>query len=256
MESFLEKHGSHFRDKIVIDIPSGSGGSSLLLKDGGAKVEAFDLFPEYFEAEGIECRQADLTEKLPVADGYSDFVLCQEGIEHVPDQLNVFRELNRILKVGGGLLLTTPNYSNIKSRLSYLLSESEYFYKIMPPNEADCVWFSEDRRYYLGHIFLIGIQKLRVLARLSGFRLKAIYPIKSNKTSILLLPLLYPLIYMTNLMGYVRALRRNSNTERRALYKELFKLGINTRVLTEKFLFVEFVKEYELDEMAEELSKY
>jgi SAM-dependent methyltransferase len=50
---------------------------------------------------------ADLHE-LPLDDATFDFVLCTEVLEHVNDPRRVLRELGRILRPGGRLLLTTP----------------------------------------------------------------------------------------------------------------------------------------------------
>lgn len=45
---------------------------------------------------------------IPVPDGSFDVVLCTELLEHVPDPVAIVRELGRILRPGGTLLLTAP----------------------------------------------------------------------------------------------------------------------------------------------------
>jgi SAM-dependent methyltransferase len=50
---------------------------------------------------------------IPVEDRTFDAILCTEMLEHVPDPLAVVRELSRILKPGGRLLLTAPLGSGI-----------------------------------------------------------------------------------------------------------------------------------------------
>jgi SAM-dependent methyltransferase len=45
---------------------------------------------------------------IPVAGGEFDVVLCTEVLEHVPEPALVVRELGRILRPGGKLLLTAP----------------------------------------------------------------------------------------------------------------------------------------------------
>mgnify|MGYP001428065201 CR=1 FL=1 len=72
----------------------------------------------------------------------------------------LLKEFNRVLKKGGGLIITTPNYSNMRAKMSYLLSESERFNSILAPNELDSIWMSKQditNEVYYGHIFLIGI---------------------------------------------------------------------------------------------------
>ncbi len=45
---------------------------------------------------------------IPVPDAGFDLVLCTEMLEHVPEPIRVIRELARILKPGGRLLLSAP----------------------------------------------------------------------------------------------------------------------------------------------------
>jgi len=54
--------------------------------------------------------------KFPLADSSVDFVLSSEVLEHVYDTENAFAEINRVLKVGGRLLLSTPYHGLIKNR--------------------------------------------------------------------------------------------------------------------------------------------
>jgi glycosyltransferase involved in cell wall biosynthesis/SAM-dependent methyltransferase len=49
-------------------------------------------------------------DRFPYDDGYFSTVLCCELIEHLPsDPMHMMSEINRILKPGGALVLTTPN---------------------------------------------------------------------------------------------------------------------------------------------------
>jgi len=73
----------------------------------------------------------------------------------------MFSEFNRVLKMKGRLIITTPSISNLAAKLSYTLFEAEYFHKLMPPNEIDSVWLGDkvNKKIYYGHIFLIGCKK-------------------------------------------------------------------------------------------------
>lgn len=46
--------------------------------------------------------------EMPLADETFDVVMCTEVLEHVPDPARVIRELSRVLKRGGTLVVTAP----------------------------------------------------------------------------------------------------------------------------------------------------
>lgn len=50
---------------------------------------------------------SDIT-SIPRADASFDAIMCTEVFEHVPDAVSALRELNRLLKPGGFLLITAP----------------------------------------------------------------------------------------------------------------------------------------------------
>ncbi|MCS6821582.1 MAG: class I SAM-dependent methyltransferase [Microscillaceae bacterium] len=259
VNKYILQNQAWLKNKIVIDIPAGSGAASQTLYSIGAKVEAYDLFPEFFKAKPLTCQYANVLEKLPIADNYADLVLCQEGIEHFANQVKALQEFNRILKPQGKLLITTPNYSNLRSKLSYFLAESEYVYHHLPPNEIDSVWLAKKHpqsEIYYGHIFLVGIQKLRVMAKLAGFKIAKIHPVRTNFTSLLILPFAYPFIWIANQLALWRSLQKHPNickTYQKQVFREITQLNLNIRILTHGHLFVEFEKEQELSEVAQSL---
>jgi SAM-dependent methyltransferase len=256
VRNFLISKADELRGKTVVDIPAGFGITTKVLRDIGARVEAYDLFPGFFKLKDMECRTADLAKTLPIEDNHADYVICQEGVEHLEDQLHMFREFNRILKKKGTLILTTPNYSNLKSRVSYLLAESEYACRMMPPNEIDSVWFSENNKMYYGHIFLIGIQKLKLLARLAGFRIKQVHTLRIHRTSLLLMFPFYPFILVANIMAYLRALKKRPEIDKeikRRIYGESLRHNIDPKILSGRFMLVEFGKDNELDEVVQSI---
>ncbi len=136
----------------VLDFPAGSGFTSNYLQNRGADVVSWDMFPEFFQSNILKCTFADLQKEFPAENSRFDLAVFQEGIEHLPNQLFALKEFHRILKDDGILIVTTPNYSNLRSRLAYLLFESETP-KIMPPNELESLWFCKNNRGYMGHVF-------------------------------------------------------------------------------------------------------
>jgi SAM-dependent methyltransferase len=259
VKKFILKNNEILKGKKVVDFPAGNGITSNILMDIGATPIPIDLFPEYFELEGIDCLRANIREGLPLKDSSNDFLICQEGIEHFSDQFMALKEFNRVLKKDGILLITTPNYSNLRSKLSYLLSESERFNSIMPPNELDSIWMTNKNitnEIYFGHIFLIGLQKLRVLAILSGFEIKKVHFTRVKSTSLLLLPILYPFILASNYITYRKNMRRNSDFDldtKKRVYGAIFRLSINPKILIDGHLMIEFIKVKESAEVSDTL---
>lgn len=254
VNEFIVEHAADFKDMSVVDIPAGDGRTSNTLLGTGAEVRAYDLFTDVFQAQQLKCEYADLTQPLPIETASCDIVICQEGVEHLADQLFALSEFNRILKNDGRLFLTTPNYSALRAKLAYLLLESETR-NLMPPNELDSLWRPPEtkiRRVYLGHIFMLGVQKLRMLAWLAGFRIDEIHHTRINWTSALLLPFFYPFIWIRNLLTFRRAMRRNkehSEQEKRATYTEARKLNCDPRILIDQHLFVELRKVEPVDKV-------
>lgn len=249
LTALLRRHQASLVGKEVLDVPAGNGDTAQLLLELGARVTASDLYPEFFRYPAIACVQANLNGTLPFAAASFDWVICQEGIEHMPNQLHLFQELNRVLRPGGRALVTTPNYSNLRTRLSYLLLESEK-YVLMAPNEVDSVWAADQavnvHDVYLGHIFFANITKQRVLAALSGLRIAEVHPSRVNYTSLALLPFCYPWLRLAGWWARRRGLRRGQPSPRRAAaYAELAQLNQSLNVLTGGHLIVEYEKRAE-----------
>jgi hypothetical protein len=133
----------------------------------------------------------------------------------------------------------------------------------MPPNQIESIWFGDNAddsgRFYFGHMFLIGIQRLRLMALLSGLKISKIIHTRVNSTSLLLLPLFYPLILLSSYSAYRRAMRKNNNVPvdaRRRIFRQTLMLQIDPRLLTDGHLFVEFEKICEPEEVVHRAELY
>jgi len=67
---------------------------------------------------------------IPESDESFDAILCSEVLEHVPDPVRAIQELDRLLKVGGVLLITAPFASLVHQSPYYFYSGfADNFYR-------------------------------------------------------------------------------------------------------------------------------
>lgn len=91
--------------RILSALPAGSAGIDILFR----KLRYARRFPtSLVHASGFH---------LPVADGAFPCVLCSQVIEHVPKTSPILKELCRVLKPGGRLVIGTPDYAHWEWRL-------------------------------------------------------------------------------------------------------------------------------------------
>lgn len=231
-----------FKGRKVLDVPAGEGLTSQWLAACGAEVTSLDLFPEKFNAPGLMCGECDLNESIPLSDGSMEFIISQEGIEHLSDQVNAFKEFARVLKPQGKLILTCPNGSGLSLKISHLLGECEKHGRIMSPNLHDSIWHSSKHKdkTYFGHLFIPTVTKLRVMAQVAGFDLLKIHFSEFKPSNFFWFVLLYPFIFGSQLRNYLRQIRKFP--EHANEYKIVFWLSVNPVVLIDGSLALEFQK--------------
>ena len=86
--------------------------------------------PATGEALSFEMLNVDVErDRFPFPDGHFDVALCCELIEHLTtDPMHMLIELNRVLKWGGLLIVTTPNIASAFSLGKALAGNSPYVY--------------------------------------------------------------------------------------------------------------------------------
>lgn len=226
--------------KVVIDLACGDGRTTYLLRKRGAVVSPYDIFPESCKLLDDRPQFADVGDVLPIPDESADLVILQEVIEHLPNQLFALQEICRVLKPGGELFLTTPNKSSLVAKLSYLCFESEML-KGTPWGSVDGIWGHDDsgtKKYY-GHLFLIGVQQLRALGLIAGFKSIEIKRTDLSRSSAALMLIFYPVILLVSLRAVYRDWRKHPDdlayrTKYRKEKLEQFKINISPWNLTNK----------------------
>ena len=103
---------------------------------GGGQLQAFvrDRFDRYVGVDGVryddfpaeaEFHELDLDQgRVPLPDGVADVAAAVETIEHLENPRALARELVRLTKPGGWVILTTPNQRSVLSLLTLLTKGS------------------------------------------------------------------------------------------------------------------------------------
>lgn len=156
----------------LLELGAGGGSLAKRVKDKGFEVMAQDIDEGRFQHKHeIEFRQGDLNQGLPFGDGSFDYVVMLEVIEHLQNPYFVLREINRVLKTEGILLLSTPNILNLKSRFRFLF-EGTYDYFREPPLELST---SPSHGFFDIHLFAYKYPELEYILFDTGFEIESLF---------------------------------------------------------------------------------
>lgn len=168
----------------LLDFPAGTGSLSWRLQCEGFTVSAADIIPEAFKNPEIEIRKGNLNERFPYEDAQFDYACFVEGPEHVENVFHCLREFSRVLKPGGVLILSLPNYSNLQNRIKQLLTG------VVEP----VVSYESLKSDYVGNEFMIHINRLtypmiRMALEFAGFKIESVHQDRPKKKQRILWPL-------------------------------------------------------------------
>jgi ubiquinone/menaquinone biosynthesis C-methylase UbiE len=100
------------KDKKLLDAGCGTGWFSKWACDRKADVTSMDLGEGLLKRVALKCdstRVVGSILEIPFEDNSFDIVVSSEVIEHTPDPKKALKELYRVLKPGGTLVLSVPN---------------------------------------------------------------------------------------------------------------------------------------------------
>jgi 2-polyprenyl-3-methyl-5-hydroxy-6-metoxy-1,4-benzoquinol methylase len=212
----------------VLDAPCGDGSLAATLRQAGYDAHGVDIKSAGTRLLGPAYHEADLNGRLPFGSAVFNVVLSIEGIEHLEDRYRYLRELYRVLKPGGMLILTTPNIVSVRSRVRFL--GSGFFHgNGRPLREAVPDPFH--------HIALSTFADLRYALHTSGFRLTDV-----SHTHIKPISFLYgwlvPWMWLYTAIAFRKekdAAQRRANREiRSALFSKSVLFGENLLLTAER----------------------
>ena len=213
--------GNPARGKKVLDLSAGSGDTSQILAAQGYVVVATDYGRPRPMANNIgRVGGVDLNEFLPFRSGAFDAVNLVEVIEHIENQPQLIREICRVLKPGGRVLISTPNILNVFSRIRFLFT-GFLRGRVRPvhyshgPGQAP-------------NIYLIHFYELYYLLFHYGFEVVELRKSRVKSAPLFFTALLYPLLWLFSLETVIRA---EKDPAQRRLNWQILKLMFHPALL-------------------------
>ena len=134
----------------LLDIGCWNGYLLERIREAGLYQELYgvDIVPEGIEtvrAKGFQAQVVDLNrDPLPFPDEYFDGVTLLAVLEHIFDPYAVIREVHRVLRPGGELVIDVPNVASFTNRIRILLGR-------LPVTSTDPGWDGGHLHYFTKH---------------------------------------------------------------------------------------------------------
>jgi SAM-dependent methyltransferase len=157
----------------LLDAGSGSGRTLDELSRYG-EVSAVEIEPRGVDAARArgyaDVRQAPV-EAIPHPDASFDVVTCLDVIEHTLDDVRSLRELRRVTRPGGALLVTVPAYPRMWSRHDELNRHQRRYTRAMVRAAAGAAGWRVERLTSFNAAYLLPAALVRLVRRGGGSEL-------------------------------------------------------------------------------------
>ena len=112
IQSLVEKISSTLNNPRILDVGCGTG-ANLKMLAGLGRAEGVDISPqavEFCRERGLDSVKLGAVEELPYENDSFDLVTALDVIEHLDDDVAGLREMRRVLRPEGRLLLFVPAF--------------------------------------------------------------------------------------------------------------------------------------------------
>lgn len=166
----LEIINKYFNGGKILDVGANPFHITYCLKQWGFDITGVDINPDPFKTfinrYNLVIREANIeTEELPFRMNTFDFIIFNEVFEHLRiNPILTLNEINRVLKPGGILLLTTPNLYAIHKIFMFNLGKSF--------NDAYDEFNKINIYGYMGHIREYSTKEIRKFLQNTNFKIE------------------------------------------------------------------------------------
>lgn len=164
-------------DAAILDVGTSTGTNLRLLRDMGfTRYRGLDPSPDairWCAQKGFGTVEQGSVSKIPHPDETFDLVLATDIIEHVDDDVMALRELRRVLKPGGTLLITVPAFASLWGLQDEVAHHKRRYRKSMFLERIARAGLACRTSYYFNFLLFVPIWLARQAIRLLGIRLKS-----------------------------------------------------------------------------------
>lgn len=166
-----------------LDCGCGDGEFTRALADQAQAAEAWGVETvehraQAAEARGIRIARADLNERLPFEDSHFDVIHANQLLEHLHGTDDFLREIHRLLKPGGYILLSTNNLASWHNVVSLVLGMQpppmHVSSEVIVGNALDPYRNTRFGSREDSHLRIFSYQALADLCRYHGFRVEVL----------------------------------------------------------------------------------
>ena len=174
LTSFVEDICRRVTDRRprILDVGCGTGANLLMLSKYG-DAEGVDVSEDalaFCRERGLENVKLGAAEALPYDDGTFDLVTALDVVEHLDDDLAGLREMRRVLRPGGRVLLFVPTFMFLWG-LQDDVSNHRRRYRLPELRRVlEQAGFEIERTTYANITFFMPILAMRKLMRLTGIK--------------------------------------------------------------------------------------
>jgi SAM-dependent methyltransferase len=174
LADFVAQICSHVTDRRarILDVGCGTGANLLMLKQYG-EAEGVDVSTDalaFCRERGLDGVRQGAGEELPYEDGTFDLVTAFDVVEHMDDDLAGLREMYRVLRPGGRVLLFVPTFMFLWG-LQDEVSNHRRRYRLPELRRVlEQAGFEIERTTYANITFFLPILLVRKLMRLTGIK--------------------------------------------------------------------------------------
>lgn len=185
-------------NRRILDLSCGGGATARMLSEKGCSVVATEYSQPPFLGDHVQrIGGVDLNEPLPFKAEIFDGINLIEVIEHIEHQPQLIREIGRLVKKGGVVIISTPNVLNVVSRLRFLFTgflrgRVRPVHHSKKPGQAP-------------NIYLIHFYELYYLLFHYGFEIEKLSSTKIKVGPVFFMPFLYPFMWLCSLNAVIHA---------------------------------------------------